>query len=524
MHRNSAVLLVGLLALALPARAEIKLSKVFSPHMVLQRGMPAPIWGTANPLEKVVVTFRDRTKETMADDKGMWSVKLDPLTPGGPDVLKIGEKTIEDVLVGDVWVGSGQSNMDMPVLSYVSNDPVLARNAGQSHPKLRLLLKGATDTWQLSTPETNSHMSALLFSFGQDLQSKIEVPVGIMVGAVGGTPSGFWLSERMYRDDAACAEEVKAFAPGYPYEALQKKYLEEKAAYDKAFAEWKPLAEAAKKEGQEVPKPPRAPISVGRAGETNFGKVGQLFEAFIRPYVGYAIKGVLWDQGESKTNIVGVGQVTLMGALIRGWRQDWGQGDFPFLYVEKPSGGGCAWDYSQPETAKADAFAPLPATLPPPPDADYSHVVFTRIMQYPNTHMVTTSDLGSGIHPPNKSGYGARAARVALGTAYGQDIEWLGPVYASHEITDDHITLKFTHTGKGLAFKNGTQLQGFAIAGEDRKFFWAQATIEGGSVVVRSAEVPHPVAVRYAWSGRFPWANLFNQDGLPAQPFRTDDW
>ena len=219
MHRNSVVLLLGLLALALPARAEIKLSKVFSPHMVLQRGMPAPIWGTANPGEKVVVIFRDQSKETTADDQGMWSVKLDPLTPGGPDVLKIGKKTIEDVLVGDVWVGSGQSNMDMPVLSYVSNDPVLARNAGQSHPKLRLLLKGANDTWQLSTPETNSHMSALLFSFGQDLQSKIDVPVGIMVGAVGGTPSGFWLSERMYQEDAACAEEVKAFAPGYPYEA-----------------------------------------------------------------------------------------------------------------------------------------------------------------------------------------------------------------------------------------------------------------------------------------------------------------
>jgi sialate O-acetylesterase len=212
-----------------------------------------------------------------------------------------------------------------------------------------------------------------------------------------------------------------------------------------------------------------------------------------------------------------------MGALIGGWRKAWGQGDFPFLYVQKPSGGGCAFDYSQPMNRLAEKFAPLPKTIPGGPGPEYSHVVFAQIMQYPNTHMVTSSDLGSGIHPPNKSGYGARAVQVALAVAYGKKNEYLGPVYASHTIGGGKVTLKFTHTGKGLAFKNGETLQGFVIAGEDKKFVWANAVIEGDTVVVSSPQVPKPVAVRYGWAD-YPVVNLWNKDGLPASPFRTDNF
>ena len=240
--------------------------------------------------------------------------------------------------------------------------------------------------------------------------------------------------------------------------------------------------------------------------------------------MGYAIKGVLWDQGESRTNIVGVDQVTLMGALIRGWRKDWGQGDFPFLYVEKPSGGGCAFDYTKPMNRLADKFAPLPKAIPAGPDREYSHMAFAQIMKYPNTHMVIASDLGGGIHPASKSGYGERAALVAMAVAYGGKSEHLGPQLASHAVAGEKVTVKFTHTGKGLAFRNGEALQGFMIAGEDKKFVWADAQIEGETIVVSSKDVPHPSAVRYAWAGSFPWANLFNMDGLPAQPFRTDNW
>jgi len=350
------------------------------------------------------------------------------------------------------------------------------------------------------------------------------VPVGLMVGAVGGTPSGFWLSEEMYRSNTPCAEAVRKFAAGPEYAALLDKYEKDKAKFETDHAAWQALDKTPPPDGKKPPAEPRAPRPVGKPGDAGTGKIGQLFDAHIRPYVGYAIKGVLWDQGESGTNILGVDQVTLMGALIGGWRKAWGQGDFPFLYVEKPSGGGCAFDYSLPMNVQAEKFAALPGMIPGSPGADYSHEAFVRIMKYPNTHMVTSSDLGQGVHPLIKSGYGARAVQVALATAYGKMNEYLGPLYASHAIDGGKVTLKFTHTGKGLAFKNGDALQGFMIAGEDKKFIWADAKIEGNTVVVSNTAVAHPTAVRYAWSKSFPWANLFNQDGLPAQPFRTDSW
>ncbi len=511
--------------IAAPLHAEVKLPKVFTPHMVLQRSMEVPIWGTASPGEKVTVSFAGQTKTATADGKGAWRVKLAPLSASAqPQVLTVGDRKIDDVLVGDVWVGSGQSNMDMPAQSYVENDPVLAAAVKQSFPKLRLLRKGPGDVWEVSSPETNIKMSALLFSFGYALQKDVDVPIGIMVGAVGGTPSGYWLSEEMYRSDAACAEVVKKFAVTYNHAEALAKYEEAKKKYEAELAAWKPLADAAKKEGKPQPRGPRAPQVPGKAGETSGGKVGQLFEAFIRPYVGYAIKGVLWDQGESRTNIVGVDQVTLMGALIRGWRKDWGQGEFPWLYVEKPSGGGCAFDYTRPMNRLAEKFAALPKTMPNNPDREYSHAAFAEIMKYPNTHMVTASDLGRDTHPANKSGYGERAAQVALAVAYGRGNEYLGPQLAKHSISGGKVTLTFKHAGKGLAFANGTALQGFAIAGEDRKFVWADAQIIGDTVVVSSKDVPQPAAVRYAWSNAFQWANLFNKEGLPAQPFRTDNW
>ncbi len=510
---------------ATAAHAEVVLSKVFTPHMVLQRGIAVPIWGTATAGEKVTVKFANQSKTATADGKGAWRVTLEALSASAvPRSLTIGSKSIDDVLVGDVWIGSGQSNMDMPVASYVAGDPVLAEAAKQTYPLIRLMRKEANAVWEEATPLTIPKMSALLFSFGFPLQKEIDVPLGLMVGAVGGTPSGFWLSEEMYRSDAACAAVVKKFATTYKYDELAAAYNVAKAKFDVDYAAWKVLADAAKKAGQQPPPGLRAPQAVGKAGETNSGKVGQLFEAYIRPYVGYAIKGVLWDQGESRTNIVGVDQVTLMGALIGGWRKAWGQGDFPFLYVQKPSGGGCAFDYANPMNRLANKFEALPKAIPAGPATDYSHVVFAEIMKYPNTHMVISSDLGAGIHPPNKSGYGARGVQVALATAYAKKIEYLGPSYASHAISGGKVTLKFTHIGQGLAFKNGEKLQGFIVAGDDKKFVWADATLVGDSVVVSSKDIAHPAAVRYAWSNSFTWANLFNKDGLPAQPFRTDAW
>jgi len=499
----------------LEVHAELKLPAVLSSHMVLQRDLPVPIWGQATAGENVLVKFRDKEKTVTADKTGKWLIKLDPLKAGGPDRLVIRATdtlTLDDVLVGEVWVGSGQSNMEGSADSYRRKDEVLARAvAAAPYPLVRLKHSGSKG-WQEATPANVKGFSALLFSFGLRLHKELDVPVGLMLGALGGTPSARWLSEEAYKADPACKEAVKRFAPTYPQEKLQKEYEEE-------LARWKKEAEAARKEGKMVPKKPLAPKKPGEAN----GKIGSQYESHIRPFIPFAIRGVLWDQGENGTAIVGIDQYTLMGALLAGWRKDWGQGDFPFIYIQKPSGGGCAYDRDSPITNQADKFTNLPASVPPTTSGFYrdNHL---RILNYPHTGMAISSDLGPGLHPVNKSGYGERAARVALGMVYGQKVEYYGPTYKSHETEGNKVRITFTHLGQGLEFRHGDKLQGFAVAGEDKVFHWAQATIEGDTVVLTCDRVARPVAVRYAWADKHPWANLFNKDTLPALPFRTDDW
>ncbi len=507
---------VGMVLSTVPAWAEVKLPAVLSSHMVLQRDMAVPIWGTAAAGEKVTVKFRAQEKSTVADGQGHWRVNLDVLQAGGPEVLTVAGTntlTLEDVLVGEVWVGSGQSNMDMPVASYTNGDTVLAAAAGGTYPKLRLIRSG-NPGWQEATPEAIRKTSALLFSFGLPLQQKLDVPVGLLVGAVGGTPSGFWLSEGMYANDTACKAVVAKYAATYSFEDAQKRVAAGMVKFEQAKAEWDKLTPDQRK-GKPAPRKPAPALKAGECG----GQIGHLYAAKIKPFIPFAIRGVLWDQGESGTAIEGVDQYTLMGALIRGWRKEWGQGDFPFLYVQKSSGGGCAWDPADPVTGKADAFGALPPTVPDDGAYRETHI---QIMQYPNTAMAISSDLGPGVHPVNKSGYGVRACRVALGMVYGQKVEIYGPTYQSHQIEGSKVRISFTHVGQGLAFKHGDKLQGFAVAGKDMKFVWADAVIDGATVVVSNAAVAEPVAVRYAWAARHPWANLFNRDGLPALPFRTD--
>jgi sialate O-acetylesterase len=521
------ILLCGATALA----DEPKLAGVFSDHEVLQRNMAVPVWGTAEAGTEVVVEFAGQKKTATAGADGKWSLKLDPMPASvEPRELTLSESknpahqiVLKDILIGEVWIGSGQSNMSLPVSFFTANDSDLDGKSKATYPQLRLMtLPGPK--WQQAEPASNRQFSALMLSFGIPLQKQLDIPVGLIVGAVGGSPSGFWLTDEMYRADPDCATVAKKFAETYDFDKEKAKYDEAKKKYDEEFAKWKPLADAAKQEGKPPPAPPRQVAQVVPAGEFSQGKIGNYYERIIQACAGYGIRGVLWDQGESGTAIVGVDQVTLMGALIRGWRAAWGQGDFTWLYVQKPSGGGCAWDYADPLHRLADKFAPLPKTIPAAPNDAYSHETFVRLMKYPNTFMATSSDLGSGLHPANKSAYGARAAQVALATVYNLKIEYLGPLYASHQIDDGKIAVSFTHVGKGLTFKNGERLQGFMIAGEDKKFVWADAVIEGDKVIVSSKDVINPVAVRYAWAATFRWANLFNQDGLPAQPFRTDQW
>ncbi|MBA4018466.1 MAG: hypothetical protein C0483_14965 [Pirellula sp.] len=502
------------------AQAEVAVPPFFSDHMVLQRETKAPIWGTAAPGEEVTVQFRDQTLKAKADAAGKWRVELVGLKAGGPDELTItGTNTLKltDVLVGEVWVGSGQSNMAGLVRTYTANDPVLTQLAATAYPSIRGCT--AKTGWTVSTPETNAtHFSAILFAFAVRLQEGIDVPVGMMLGAVGGTPSGAWVSNERFKEDAACQAQVAEYAKTFDKQLADFN--------DRFFPAWKKAAAAAKAAGKQVG---RTPLPPAPPGTINGKDPGFLYEAHIRPLVGYGIRGVLWDQGESRTAVGGVDQYTMMGALIRGWRADWQAGEFPFLYVQKPSGGGCAWDLNNPVTNKGEKFQQLTeaqlAKLVEGATNDGLNVeTHVRIMTYPNTGMVVSSDLGGMTHPVNKSGYGARAAALAHGMVYGQSVEYYGPIYKSHAVEGDKVRIQFTHTGKGLAVGHSDKLQGFIIAGDDKKFYWADAVIEGDSVVVSSPKVAKPASVRYGWSGRRPWANLFNQAGLPAITFRTDAW
>jgi len=495
------------------ALAEVKLPAVLSSHMVLQREKAVPIWGTAAPEEKVTVKFRDQEKTATAAQDGKWSVKLDALKAGGPDKLTIsGTNTIvlDDVLVGEVWVGSGQSNIAGAVNGYAKGDPVLAKmQAAAPYAKIRLL-KG-NGKWTEATSTTVPGFSALLFAFGLRLQEALDVPVGLMVGAVGGTPSGYWLTEDMLKNDEPSQTMIASAAKTYNPEQAKKQY-------DIALAKWEKDAEVAKKDNKPVPRKPSLPAAPGNSA----GKIGNLYDAHILPMVPFGIRGVLWDQGESGTAINGLDQFTLMGGLIKGWRAAWGQ-DFPFLYVQKISGGGCAFDPKDPVTDQAEKFVQLPAAVPPTADGLYREL-HIKIMKHPNTFMAISTDLGPMTHPTNKSGYGTRSARVALGAVYGQKVEYYGPLYKDHKVDGNKVRVTFTHVGKGLTFQQGEKLQGFAVAGDDKVFHWAEATIDGDAVIASSEKVANPVAVRYAFASKHPWANLFNKDGLPAQAFRSDSW
>lgn len=486
---------------------KVKLPDCISSHMVLQRDMPVPIWGTAEPNAKISVNIRGQSLATVADAAGKWQVRLAPLKAGGPDRLVVNYIILDDVLVGDVWVGSGQSNMDSKGDEYKS-DTVLMRNiAAGPYPKIRLTREA--QPWMEATPENLTRYSALLFSFGLCLQQDLDVPIGLIVGAQSGVPSGPFCSPAAFAADRACREATAKAAAKYPQDLKD---------HELQLAQWEKAVEAAKQNGE--PSLPPKPTPPPKPGECFADKMGALYDRYIVPFQPYAIRGVLWDQGESGTCVPGVDQYTMMGALIKGWRKDWGQGDFPFIYVQKPSGGGCAWDKTNPVNALADPFIGIPNGNPPTDGANVG--MHVRIMNYPNTAMVISSDLGGETHPQNKSGYGRRAAAVALGMAYGKKVEYYGPLYQSHVIEGGKVRIKFTHVGQGLAFRNGDKLQGFAIAGADKVFHWAEAAIDGATVVVQSAAVPQPSAVWYAWAEDRRWANLFNKDGLPAIPFRTD--
>jgi len=500
--------------LAPMAEAKIKLPALVSDHMVLQRGAKTNVWGWAAPGEKVTVKFAGKTAETTAGADGKWSARLiglDDAARGDLVVSGEDEKTVRDVLVGEVWVASGQSNMEMAVASAKDFEQ---ENAAANFPQVRMFtVKKAASIapkddcegeWLVTTPENVGRFSAVGYFFARELNQKLNAPVGVVHSSWGGTPAEFWTP-------AAVMEREPAFKRYFArWEQEKKNYPQAKAAYDQARAKWQTAADQAKAEGKPLPQAPRAP----RGGD-DFGAPGCLWNAMIEPVLPCTIAGAIWYQGEANAGDDENAKLyrQLFPTMILSWRQAWsGAGldaelgrEFPFLFVQ---------------------LANFRARRDEPGDSYWAVLRESQTMtlELPRTGMAVAIDIGDAedIHPKNKQEVGQRLALSARAQVYFQEIEYSGPLFASAQEEDGKVRLSFRNSD-GLKASDGGKIKGFAIAGEDHKFVWADVEIDGDHILVSSPQVPKPVAVRYGWADN-PEVNLINGAGLPASPFRTDDW
>ncbi|NLX96218.1 MAG: sialate O-acetylesterase [Rhodopirellula sp.] len=499
-----------LLVLASAASADVTMPSFFSDHMVIQRGIEIPVWGWADPQEKVTVTLSGQTKSAVACEKGKWSVRLPSLEAGGPLQLVVeGKNRIEiaDVLVGEVWLGSGQSNMAMTV---ASSKDFPEEKAAADHPRIRMftVARETAETpqdrcggdWAVCSPETVGGFSATAYFFGRELHKQLDVPVGLINSSWGGTPVQAWTSIAVQQAEPKLApllESWKQQVANWDPAAAQ-------AQYEKQLAVWKKQVAKAKSEGHEPPRGPRAPVEPLK----NPHRPASLYNGMIAPLVPYALQGAIWYQGESNA---GGDQANLYGMqlamMIANWRADWKQGDFPFLWVQLPN-----FRAVQQQPVEPSGWVTVQEEM-------------RKTLSVPNTGMAITVDIGEAedIHPKNKQEVGRRLALWALRTTYGKPIVYSGPLSTSACVKDGTIVVEFDHAGDGLKTSDGGPVKGFAIAAEDRNFVFADAKIEGNKVVVSSPGVKKPVAVRYAWASN-PVCNLVNSAGLPASPLRTDDW
>jgi sialate O-acetylesterase len=636
-------------------RAEVKLPAIISDNMVLQRGVKLRIWGSAKPGERVIVMLKDKSAGTVADAQGQWQVWLDPLKAGGPIELTVkGDNvlTVKNVLVGEVWLCSGQSNMEWPLINTIGATDVVAQ---ANYPEIRLftVTKNTSPTpladleghWVVTTPDDAAHFSAVGYFFGRELYQQLKVPVGLINSSWGGTPAEAWT-----RHDALLSSDLKPILD--KYESSLNALPQAKEAYARALAEWEeknlyidsgnkgealgyadpktatadwskmdlpkqfetagllidgavwfrrdvelPASFTGKElvlnfppiddydttyfngtkigaTGRETPNSymvprkytvPGALVHAGRnviavrifdsAGEGGFSRGGAmsigpsggadteaislrgfwdyrveqafepkhpdwgsrpdavgvsnqnnpsvLYNAMIAPLVPFAIRGVIWYQGESNAGRA-YQYRTLFPVMIRDWRSAWGS-DFPFYFVQLAN-----WHANKAE----------------PDESDWAELREAQMMtlREPQTGMAVTIDIGdeNDIHPRNKLDVGRRLAAWALAGPYNQKVIPSGPLFDRYTVKGNEVRIRFKHA-EGLKTSDGGPVKGFAITGEDRRFVWADARIEGDTVIVSSPKISKPVAVRYGWADN-PIANLYNKAGLPASPFRTDDW
>ena len=506
------VLLAWSFAALPPAAAEVKLPAILSDNMVLQQGARAPVWGTADPGEEVTVTIAGQRWQATADPAGRWSLKLDPMKAGGPlEMVVAGRNTIrvQNVMVGEVWLCSGQSNMQF-TMGNAQNPQQEAAQA--TYPEIRTFnveLAISTEpksdcqgSWIVCSPQVvRREFSAVAYYFGRELHRTLGAPIGLINSSWGGTAIQLWMDRRTLESDP----ELR------PIVARADKSLTDFAGEFLArnagpIREWAMTAEKAKAEGKSVPLPPVLPLDPRiLTWDGGPSLATSIYNAMVAPLTPYAIKGVIWYQGEANA-WEAYRYRKLLPMMIQGWRRAWGQRDLPFLFVQLAN------------------FTP---SLPDPRESNWAELREAQLMtlSLPRTGMAVTIDIGEAddIHPRNKQEVGRRLGLAAEAIAYGRDLVYSGPIYQSMAIEGDKIRLRFTQTGGGLITAGRGAPEGFAIAGDDRRFVWAYAEIAGDTVLVSSPKVPKPVAVRYAWADN-PVCNLYNREGLPASPFRTDSW
>jgi len=511
--------------LSTTAHADVRLPKVFGDGMVLQRDKPIPIWGWAAPGEKVTVKFAGQETGATTGADGKWTIRFGAVPANDqPQTLTVtgaNSVALKDVLVGDVWVASGDfgAYWEMYAVQDAANEL-----ANASFPNIRLLkvtaktsnvsLPDIAGEWKVCGPTTVNSFSALAYFFGRSLHRELKVPIGLVDCSYRYSYTRSWIAPEGFRQVA----ELKKYSD--KQDSWDPTTEIGRAAYTAAVdkvEQWLPIAQQALKDGKPIPPQPLPPAPI-TAQDNNYNSIGELSVAYhgmVSPLVPMAIRGVIWSQGENgadpDTN------ASLRG-LAGGWRKVWGQGDFPFIYeilpqVGSPSEKPCgtdSWVAAREGHMKAVTMA--------------------------NAGMVVATDVSDYIADArNRQDAGYRMAQWALAKEYGRDVVYSGPLYRSHTVAGDSVTVTFDHIGGGLIagekkgiaplqeLKDGA-LKHFAIAGADKVWYWADARIVADTVVLRSDKVPAPLAVRYAWCSNPSPANLYNRAGLPAAPFRTDNW
>ncbi len=486
--------LLGMVCLTpAPVLAETKVPNIFSDGMVLQQGQANRIWGRDNPGQVVTVSMGDASVTGTADASGDWEVSLPAMKVGDPQTLNIAgssKRSVSDVLVGEVWICSGQSNMQWSVVS--SNDSDLERLTA-NYPNIRMInfpQVGSQEPiwshderkWQVCTPDNVNGFSAVGYFFARQIHQTTGVPVGMINNAWGGSACESWVNLDVLRSDGRFNKMIDSWGN------RAKLYEDLSAKTSRSAEEEKSLKD----------------LTGAMRGNQ---RPANIYNGVLHSHIGYGIRGAIWYQGESNAGRA-YQYRDLFPLMIQNWRNEWGQGDFPFYWVQ---------------------LADFKAEVTEPAESDWAELREAQTMtmdKLPNTGEAVIIDIGEGkdIHPKNKVDVGRRLARWALAKQYGIPIAYQSPRYESMEADGESIVLSFAHVAEGWRPFDVNDPIGFAIAGEDKKFYKADAKVlEGGKIRVSSAKVAKPMSVRYAWADN-PVCNMFSKTGLPLTPFRTDDW